>query len=247
METRVHEIADNIFRLSTHVPQIAPPAGFTFCQFLVRAEQPFLFHCGPRGMFGSVSEALKRVVPIEHLRWIGFGHLEADECGAMNDWLGAAPRAEVAHGMTACAVSLNDLAARTPRALSDGEAIDLGGKRMRYLDTPHVPHGWDADLFYEETTRTLLCGDLFTHVGDTPAQTEEDILQPAMEAERMFGATSLCAVTGPTIRKLAGLQPRTLGLMHGASFHGDGKAMLSGLADFYDDRLRAAVEQAKAA
>jgi flavorubredoxin len=247
METRVHEITDGIFRLSTHVPQIAAPAGFTFCQFLVRAEQPFLFHCGPRGMFPSVSETLQRLVPIGSLRWIGFGHLEADECGAMDEWLGAAPQAEVVHGRTACMVSLNDLVERTPRALANGEVIDLGNKRMRYVDTPHVPHGWDAGLFYEETTETLLCGDLFTHLGDTPAMTVDDILEPAMEAEKMFASTSLCAVTGPTIRQLAELKPRTLGLMHGASFRGNAAAMLTGLADFYEARLRATLEQAKAA
>lgn len=247
METRVHEIADGIFRLSTHVPQIAPPAGFTFCQFLVRGEQPLLFHCGPRGMFPTVSEALRRIIPLDSLRWISFGHLEADECGAMNEWLEAAPRAEIAHGKTACMVSLNDLADRAPRVLADGEVIDLGGKRLRYLDTPHVPHGWDAGLFYEETTGTLLCGDLFTHVGDTPAVTADDILEPAMEAERMFGSTSLCAVTGPTIRKLAALNPRTLGLMHGASFSGDAAALLTGLADFYEERLSEALQQKAAA
>lgn len=247
METKVHEIADGIFRLSTYVPQIAPPAGFTFCQFLVRGDAPFLFHCGPRGMFPAVSATLKKVVPIESLRWISFGHVEADECGAMNNWLAAAPHAEITHGGTACAVSLNDLADRAPRRLADGEAIDIGGKRLRYLDTPHVPHGWDAGVFYEETTGTLLCGDLFTHIGDTPASTEDDILPPAMEAEETFGATSLTPVTAPTLRKLAKLKPRGLALMHGASYRGDGAAMLKGLADFYDARVRAALQQAEAA
>jgi flavorubredoxin len=247
METKINEIADGIIRLSTYVPQIAPPAGFTFCQFLVRGEEPFLFHCGPRSMFPSVSEALKKIAPIDSLRWISFGHVEADECGAMNDWLAAAPRAEVAHGGIACAVSLNDLADRAPRPLANGEVIDIGGKRLRYLDTPHVPHGWDAGVFYEETTGTLLCGDLFTHVGDTAAATEDDILEPAMAAEEMFGATSLTAVTAPTLRKLAKLQPRTLALMHGASYRGNGATLLNGLADFYDRRVRTTLQQAAAA
>ncbi|WP_193368410.1 MBL fold metallo-hydrolase [Pelagibius marinus] len=240
METRIDEIAEGIFRLSTYVPEVAPPAGFTFCQFLIKAEQPFLFHCGPRGMFPAVSKALAGIIPVDSLRWISFGHVEADECGAMNDWLAAAPRAQVVHGMTGCMVSLNDLADRAPRALSNGEVLDLGGKRMRYIDTPHVPHGWDAGLFYEETTGTLFCGDLFTHVGAGPAVTEDDILEPARAAEEMFHATSLTAVTAPTIRELAKLQPRTLALMHGASFRGDGQAMLNGLADFYAEKLRAA-------
>lgn len=240
METKIDEIADGIFRLATHVPEIAPPAGFTFCQFLIKAEEPFLFHCGPRGMFPAISEALTRLIPVESLRWIGFGHVEADECGAMNDWLAAAPQAQVVHGMTACMVSLNDLADRPPRPLANGEVLDLGGKRMRYIDTPHVPHGWDAGLFYEETTETLFCGDLFTHVGTGSAVTEEDILEPARAAEEMFHATSLTAVTAPTIRELAKLQPRTLALMHGSSFRGDGQAMLDRLADFYAEKLRAA-------
>lgn len=247
METRINEIADGIFRLSTHLPQVAPPAGFTFCQFLVRGDEPFLFHCGPRGMFASVSAAVQRVMPVESLRWISFGHVEADECGAMNQWLAAAPRAEVAHGELACAVSLNDLADRAPRSLADGEVIDIGGKRLRFLATPHVPHGWDAGVFYEEATGTLLCGDLFAHVGDTPAVTESDILEPAVAAEEMFGATSLTAGTAPTLRKLAVLKPRSLALMHGASYHGDGAAMLKELAAFYDARLRNALPEVKAA
>ncbi len=240
METKIDEIAESVFRLATYVPEVAPPAGFTFCQFLVKAEQPFLFHCGPRGMFPAVSAALARIIPVASLRWISFGHVEADECGAMNDWLAAAPRAQVVHGMTGCMVSLNDLADRAPRPLTNGEELDLGGKRMRYIDTPHVPHGWDAGLFYEETTGTLFCGDLFTHVGAGPAVTEEDILEPARAAEEMFHATSLTAVTAPTIRELAKLQPRTLALMHGSSFRGDGQAMLNGLAEFYAEKVRAA-------
>ncbi len=239
MTTKIAEIADGIFRLSTFVPQIAPPAGFTFCQFLVRAEEPFLFHCGPRGMFPSVRDAVARLIPVESLRWIGFGHVEADECGSMNDWLAIAPRAEIVHGMTACSVSLNDLADRAPRALKNGAVLDIGGKRMRYLDTPHVPHAWESGVFFEETTDSLLCGDLFTRLGDTPARTGEEILTPAMQAEEMFQSTSLCANTGPTLRELAGLRPRLLGLMHGAAFSGDSAAMLTGLADFYDARLQA--------
>lgn len=240
METRVDEISDGIFRLATHVAQIAPPAGFTFCQFLVRAQEPLLFHCGPRGMFPLVSEAVARLVPLEDLRWIGFGHVEADECGAMNQWLAAAPQAQVVHGRTACMVSLNDLADRAPRPMADGEVLDLGGKRMRWIDTPHVPHGWEAGVFHEETTGTLLCGDLFTRLGDGPALTEGDIVGPAGEAEGLFRSTSLGPATAPTIRRLAALAPGTLALMHGASFSGDGGAALEALAGFYEDRLAAA-------
>ena len=150
METRVCEIADGIYRLSTFVPEIAPPAGFTFNQFLIDADEPLLFHCGPCVMFSSVSAAAERVLRPEQLRWITFGHIESDECGAMNAWLSVAPRAVVAHGAVGCMVSINDLADRPPRSLSDGEVIDLGGKRVRHIDTPHVPHAWEARLLYEE-------------------------------------------------------------------------------------------------
>ena len=159
--TTIHEIADGIFRISTCVPGITPD-GFTFNQFLVKAEEPLLFHTGPRALFGSVSDAVSRLVPIERLRWVTFGHVEADECGSMNQWLAASPGAQIAHGEVGVMVSLNDLADRAPRALKDGETLDLGGKRVRHLDTPHVPHGWEARVLFEETTQTLLCGDLFS-------------------------------------------------------------------------------------
>jgi flavorubredoxin len=218
------------------VADVAPPAGLTFNQFLVMADEPLLFHCGMRGLFPLVSAALGKLMPIERLRWISFGHVEADECGAMNQWLAAAPRAEVAHGMTACMVSLNDLADRLPRPLQDGEVIDLGGKRIRYIDTPHVPHGWEAGVVFEETTKTLLCGDLFTHLGAGPAITERDILEPAIAAEEAFQASSLTPAMGRTIRRLGNLEPATLGLMHGSSFRGAAGAALQGLADYYEAR-----------
>lgn len=238
METRINEIADGIYRLSTFFPDV-PPSGFTFNQFLIKGDEPLLFHCGMRGIFPLVSAAVAKIVPVDSLRWISFGHVEADECGAMNSWLAAAPQAQVAHGMIACDVSLNDLADRTPRALNDGEVLDLGGKRVRYIDTPHVPHCWEAGVMYEETTGTLLCGDLLTHLGDGPAVTSSDIVGPAATAEDMFHATSIGAATAPTIRKLAALKPRTLGLMHGSSFNGDCAGALHALADYYATGLKA--------
>jgi flavorubredoxin len=242
METRTHEIAAGIYRLSTFVPQIAPPAGFTFNQFLILGDEPLLFHTGLRRLFPSVHAAVARLVPPERLRWITFGHYEADECGAMNEWLAAAPRAEVAHGQIGCLVSLNDMADRLPRTLSDGETVDLGGgKRVRYFDTPHIPHGWDAGVLYEESTGTLLCGDLFTHLGDGPALTEADVVGPAIAAEDLFRFSSLHPGMGKTIRRLATLSPRTLALMHGSSFAGDTAAALRALADEYDRRIRAAL------
>jgi flavorubredoxin len=238
-ETTVTEIADGIYRLSTLNPHIGP-SGFTFNQFLLLAEEPLLFHTGHRSMFASVAEAIGTVVPVERLRWITFGHVESDECGSMNNFLAAAPNAQVAHGEVGCNVSLNEMADRPPRAMVDGEVLDLGGKRVRHLDTPHVPHAWEARLLYEETTQTLLCGDLFTHLGDVPALVDDDIVGPAAAAEDVFHATCLTPATGPTIRRLAQLTPRTLALMHGSSFTGDCASALTALADDYDRRLATA-------
>ncbi len=241
METRIDEIAAGIYRLSTFVPEVAAPAGFTFNQFLVLGEAPLLFHCGHRRMFPLIAAAVARVIPPEELRWISFGHIEADECGAMNEWLGIAPQATMINGAVASQVSLNDMADRPPHILGDGEVVDLGGKRVRYLDTPHVPHGWEAGVLFEETTGTLLCGDLFAHTGNGPVVVTTDVVEPAIAAEEMFGFSSLTPATGPTIRKLAGLAPRTLALMHGSSYVGDCGQALCDLADHYDQRIRAAL------
>jgi flavorubredoxin len=239
MDTDVTEIADGIYRLSTFVPEVGP-TGFTFNQFLVDADEPLLFHTGLRGMFPLVSGAIGRVMPVERLRWITFGHLEADECGAMNELLAAAPNAQVAHGALGCMVSIDDLADRPPRPLGPDEVLDLGGKRIRNLDTPHVPHGWDAHTLYEETTGTLLCGDLMSQVGQGPAITGDDLVEAASAAEDMFNATCLTPQTGSTIRTLAELQPTRLAVMHGSSFEGDCASALLALADDYDRRLVAA-------
>ncbi len=239
METKVDEIAERIYRFSTFAPEIAAPAGFTFNQFLIDADEPLLFHCGPRSLFPLVSKTFGAIMPIERLRWISFGHVEADECGAMNFWLAAAPRAQVVHGQTACMVSLNDLADRPPRALADGEAMDIGGRRARYIDTPHVPHAWESGVIYEETTRTLFCGDLFTQIGQGPAISRESVLEAAIAAENAFQATALTPATGPTIRMLATLEPRRLAVMHGSSFEGDCADLLSRLADYLEAALAA--------
>lgn len=237
METKIDEIADGIYRLSTFVPDIAPPAGFTFNQFLVLGDQPLMFHTGLRKMFPLNREALSRIIPPEKLGWLAFGHYEADECGAMNEWLAIAPNAQVAHGNTGCMVSLNDMADRTPRVLADGEVIDLGrGKRVRYIDTPHTPHGWDAGVMIEESTGTLLCGDLFTQLGNGPALTQGDVVGPAIAAEDLFKYSALSPGMGATIRGLAKLAPRTLALMHGPSFSGDGASALRALAENYEQR-----------
>jgi flavorubredoxin len=235
----IDEIADGIFRISTYVPEVTPD-GFTFNQFLVRADEPLLFHTGLRHMFPAVAEAVAKIVPVDELRWIAFGHVEADECGSMNEWLAAAPNAQVAHGALGVDVSLADLADRQPRSLQNGEVIDLGGKQVRHIDTPHVPHAWEARVLVEQSTGTLFCGDLFTHTGQVPAVTSNDIVGPAVVAEEIFHATCLTPGTAPTIRALADLQPKTLAVMHGSSFNGDCRQALLDLADFYAELLRSA-------
>jgi flavorubredoxin len=239
MDTRINEIADRIYRLSTFVADIGP-TGFTFNQYLIDDDEPLLFHTGPRAMFPLVTEAVATITALEQLRWITFGHVEADECGSMNQLLAAAPHAQVAHGALGCMVSLNDLADRPPVALADGQIIETGIHRLRHIDTPHVPHAWEARVLYEETTGTLLCGDLFTQLGDPPALTTDDIVEPASQAEDLFGYSCLTPRTGPTIRNLAELNPSTLAVMHGSCFNGDATKTLLALADAYDARHNAA-------
>lgn len=239
MTTKVDEIAPDIYRLSTLVPEIGP-TGFTFNQFLVLDEEPLLFHTGHRSMFPSVREAIETVMPIDRLRWITFGHVESDECGAMNEFLAVAPRAQVAHGATGCMVSIAEMADRPPRPLADGEVLGTGAKRFRHIDTPHVPHAWEARVLFEESTGTLFAGDLFTHLGDGPPLTEKDIVGPAVEAEDMFAFSALAPSTPATVERLADLEPTTLALMHGSSFAGDCASALRGLAADYRKRIASA-------
>ena len=238
MHTDVDEIAPDTFRLSTFIPDVGP-TGMTFNQFLIRDEQPLLFHTGHRQLFPLVSEAVGTVVPLERLRWIAFGHIEADECGSMNQFLAAAPDAQVAHGGLGCMVSLNDMADRLPVPLEDGQVLELGKHRLRHMDTPHVPHGWEARVMFDETTGTLLCGDLLTQLGDVAPLVDSDVLGAAAMAEDIFGATCLTPSTAPTIRRLAGLGATTLATMHGSSYNGDTSATLLAMADSYDERLLA--------
>jgi len=241
-EAAVDEIVEGIYRISVHVPDIAPPAGFSFNQFLVTGDEPLLFHTGPKAMFPLVVEAVGKVLPPEQLSWISFGHYEADECGSMNLWLDLAPRSQVVANEWACMLSLTDQAARQPRVVAEGELIDLGGKQMRVVTTPHVPHNWEAQLLFEESTRTLLCGDLFAHFGNGPAIVETDLVDPAMAMEDAVHQSSLSAHNGATIRRLADLEPGTLGVMHGSSFRGDGGNALRQLAEEFDSRVRNALD-----
>jgi flavorubredoxin len=231
MDTTIDEIGAGIFRLSTWIPDITEH-GFTMNQFLLTGGQPFLFHCGHRQLFPLVSRAVARIIPLEELRWISFGHVEADECGSVNMWLDAAPHAEVIHGPLACAISLTDMCDRPPVMATD-EPLFTGGHRLRFIGTPHVPHNWEAGLWFDEATSTLLSGDLFTHVGKCAALTEADCVAPALEAEAVFHATGLTADLGPTLNGLADLEPTTLAIMHGSSFTGDGAEQLRQLAAGY--------------
>jgi flavorubredoxin len=234
LQTNVDEIASDIFRISTWVPDVTEHC-FTFNQFLLTGDEPFLFHCGMRQLFPLVSAAIAKVIPVEQLRWISFAHIEADECGAMNMLLAAAPHAQVIHGPLACMLSLTDMCDRPPvvAGTDPGDVHDIGGHRLRYIATPHVPHNWESGLWFDETTSTLLAGDLFTHTGQCPALTESDCIAAALEAEELFHATGLTTNLAPTLEQLAQLTPTTLALMHGASFTGDGAAQLRGLADGY--------------
>lgn len=240
METLVDEIGTDIYRLSTYVER----ANLVFNQYLLVAEEPLLFHCGARQLFPMVRSAVERVIPAESLRWVSFGHVESDECGSMNEWLAVAPHAEVMYGSLGVKLSLNDLADRPPRVVADGEAVDLGGKTVRWIDTSHVPHGWEAGILFEERSGTLLCGDLFTASGRHPALSESDIVEPAMAAEALYHYTALTPDTAPTVRRLADMAPSTLALMHGPAFSGDAPGALTGLAQFYDQELHAAIDRA---
>jgi flavorubredoxin len=245
MTPTVDEIADGIFRISTFIPEVSPE-GFTFNQFLVRGEESLIFHTGMRGLFPLVTEAVATLIPVESLRWITFGHVEADECGSMNMWLAAAPGSQVAHGALGVDVSLNDLCDRPPVALEEGQVIDLGGKRLRQISTPHVPHGWEAQVLFEETTGTLLCGDLFTQVGAPAALTTGDLVDPAIVAEGMFHSTALAPHTAATLRSLGDLEPTTLAVMHGSSYQGDGRKAFYDLARAYESLVADAAEVAAA-
>jgi len=229
--TRVDEIADGIFRINTPIDIPGVPERFNFNQYLIVDDQPLLFHTGPRRLFPRVREAMATVMPVERLRYVAFSHFEADECGALNEWLAAAPQSAPLCGRIAAMVSVNDVADRAPRALADGEIVDLGRHAVRWLDTPHVPHGWDCGLLMEERTRTFLCGDLFTQggAGDV-ALTESDILGPSEAFRAPLDYFAHAPDSAATLERLAELRPTTLACMHGSAYRGDGGALLRALA-----------------
>ncbi len=228
--TRVDEIAPSVYRISTPVDVL--PGGFSFNQYLIADEEPLLFHTGPRRMFPLVREAIASVLPVEQLRWIAFSHVEADECGALNELLAVAPSAQPLCGQIAALVSMNDLADREPRPLGDGETLALGRARVRWLDAPHVPHGWECGYLLEETTGTLLCGDLFTQPGaEHEPLTRGDILGPSEAMRQAMDYYAHAEATRPLLVKLAATRPRTLACMHGSAWTGDAERLLLDLAD----------------
>lgn len=233
MTTRIDEVAERVYRIGSY----SSGSGITFNQYLIDADEPLLFHCGQRSLFADVSSAVARVVSLKKLRWISFSHVEADECGTLNDWLAHAPNAAVVHGRLGCTLWLNEMSDRAPRALANDEVLNLGGKQVRWLDTPHVPHNWDAGLLFEETTRALFCSDLFTQAGDTPPLTTSDFLGPALVMEKRIQFSGPAPQSPAILRRLAGLSPALLGAMHGSAFAGDGAAALEGLAVAYEKRL----------
>ena len=229
--TNVHEIADGIYRINTPVTLPGGVGQFNFNQYLVHDDAPLLFHAGPRRMFPLVREAVASVLPVERLRYVGLSHFEADECGALNEWLAAAPTAEPLCGSIAAMVSVGDVADRPPRALADGETLALGRHRLRWFDTPHMPHGWDCGLMIDDATRTFFCGDLFTQggSGETPI-TESDILGPSEAFRAPLDYFAHAPATDAMLERLAQEAPTTLACMHGSAWRGDGAALLRALA-----------------
>jgi flavorubredoxin len=232
--TNVHEISDGIYRINTPV-EIPGAGGFSFNQYLIHDDEPLLFHTGPRKLFGLVREAVASIIPVERIRHIAFSHVEADECGSLNEWLHAAPHAAPLCGAVAAMVSIDDLADRPPRALADGERVSLGSHSVRWLDAPHLPHAWECGFLTEERTHTLFCGDLFTQGGSEHAPvTESEILGPSEVFRRELDYFSHTRNARSMLDHLAGTSPQTLACMHGSAWRGDGAKLLRELADELD-------------
>lgn len=227
--TRIDEIEAGIYRISTALPELLP-GGFTFNQFLIEDEHPLLFHTGPVSLFPAVRSAVARVLPAERLRYVAFSHLEADECGALNQWLECAPGAEPIASKLGAFVMLGDSAVRPARGLAHGETLELGARRVTWLDAPHLPHGMDAGYLFEHHTRTLMCGDLFTQPGgDVAPVTEGDIFGPSEVLRASFPYAPIKNAP-ELLERLAATNPTLLACMHGASYRGDGAALLRELA-----------------
>ena len=229
--TRIDAINESLFRISTAVPADMVPGGFTFNQYLLVDDAPLLFHTGLRHQFESVAGAISSVLPIEKLRYISFCHVEADECGSLNEFLEAAPHSQPICSQVAAMTSIGDLSNRPPLVLADGESVSLGKHVVRWIDAPHVPHGWENGFLFEETTKTLFCGDLFTQDGSQHEPIGEGILETSEQMRARKDYFALGQNTRPVLERLASLEPRTLACMHGSAFEGDGAAQLRKLAD----------------
>jgi len=227
--TRVDEVAAGIYRICTPLDVI--PGGFTFNSYLLAGDEPLLFHTGYRKLFPITLEAIKTVLPVEKLRWIGGSHFESDEYGALNDLLAAAPQATPFASEIGALTSLNDYATRPARALADGEEFSVGNRRLKWLYTPHVPHGWDCGILFDASTKTLLCGDLFTQPGaNMPPVTESEILSASEGMRGMLDYYAHATSTATILERLAGLQPSMLACQHGSAYRGDGAALLRELS-----------------
>lgn len=227
--TNIHEIADGIYRINT--PIDTPVGAFNFNQYLIVDEKPLLFHTGPRRLFPLVQEAIAAVTPPERLAFIGVSHFEADECGSLNEFLALAPQAAAVCSRVGAMVSINDIADRAPHALAEGDSLVLGRHTLRWFDTPHLPHGWDCGLMFDDRTRTLLCGDLFTQGGrGEAALVETDILGPSEAFRSALDYYSHNPRSGEMLEHLAAQAPATLACMHGSAWTGDGAALLRALA-----------------
>jgi len=229
--TNIHEIARGIYRINTPIPIPGGPGKFNFNQYLILDDEPMLFHTGPRRIFPLVQEAIGHVMQVTKLRYVSLSHFEADECGALNEFLAAAPRAVPVCSEIAAMVSVGDFADRPPCALSDGEELSLGQNSVRWFDTPHMPHAWECELMLESSTRTFFCGDLFTQggAGEVPI-TESDILGPSEEFRKSMDYFAHAPQTSAVLERLALEQPKTLACMHGSAWRGDGAALLRELA-----------------
>lgn len=231
--TTIDEIAAGIYRISTPVPaSVIPPAGFSFNRYLLVDDEPLLFHTGPRKLFASTRDAVASVLPVSALRYLAVSHVEADECGALNELLAAAPHAEPVCGRVAATVSIADMADRAPRALADGETLATGQRTLEWIDAPHMPHAWECGYMYDARSRTLMCGDLFTQGGDdNPPHTESDILGPSEDFRRGMDYYSHTKKANELIERLAATRPTTLACMHGSAWSGDGAALLKALGE----------------
>ena len=223
--TNVQEIADGVYRINT--PVHIGPGGFSFSQYLIADAHPLLFHTGPRKMFPLVRQAVDHVLPAASLRYIALSHFEADECGSLNEWLALAPQAVPVCSQVAAMVSVDDVADRPAQAMADGATLDLGGRSVKWLDAPHLPHGWETGFLMDTRTATLFCGDLFTQGGaGTVALTGEDILEPSEAFRQPMDYFSHTRNSGHLIEHLAAEAPRTLACMHGSAWTGDGANLL---------------------